>query len=385
MKLRRHRRSPTQPLAGDMVRTRQSRGIFGGTVVLQRDPAERKLCSRPKRRSFAGQSASGARPAIRGERKLIMSKDFNYSQFLPISRLVEQKKGRQTTISLIIPAANEAPSIGSIVNAVRHELVESHPLLDEIIVIDGNSTDATVEIARTAKATVFAADEILPQLRLPPGKGSSLYKSQAVTSSDIAIFIDADIVNFDCRFIYGLAGPLLMDDTLFFSKAYYKRPLIINGTPIEHFGGRVTEIMLRPLLSLFYPEIARLYQPLSGEYAFRRNVLNAIPFSTGYGVELELLLEMWKRFGLDRLAQVDMGIRCHRNRPVEELGQMSFAIVQVLLKKLQQEKVVSINMPISNRMISHGDAGWYETVVQEQSIPPFNSLALVNHPRDAKG
>jgi len=300
-----------------------------------------------------------------------MTNLFRHTDFLPLAGLADRKLRSHSRISLVIPALNEAPTIGTIVEQVRSGLVDSFRLVDEIIVMDGGSSDATADAARRTGAHVHSAGTVVPDAALAPGKGSALWESMAAARGDILVFIDADIMNFDIRFVYGLIGPLLAEPSILFAKAFYKRPLMINGISIEHFGGRVTEILIRPLLSLFYPSLAGLYQPLSGEYAFRRSCLEQLGFSTGYGVELELLLNFCGRFGPAAMAQVDMDTRCHRNRTVEELGAMSFCILQTLLRRLQDEGRIVLSAPLGTRMISAGDDRGDGPFMREERIPPY--------------
>jgi glucosyl-3-phosphoglycerate synthase len=296
---------------------------------------------------------------------------FRHTDFLPLDDLAERKLKSRNRISLVIPALNEAPTIGPIVEQVRGGLVDAFHLVDEIIVMDGGSSDATADAARQAGAQVRRAGTVVPDAALTQGKGSALWESLAAARGDILVFIDADIMNFDMRFVYGLIGPLFADPSILFVKAFYKRPLMVNGISIEHFGGRVTEILIRPLLSLFYPSLACLYQPLSGEYAFRRSCLEQLGFSTGYGVELELLLNFCGRFGLHAMAQVDMETRCHRNRTVEELGAMSFCILQTLLRRLQDDGRIVLSAPLGARMISAGDIRSDAPLMREERILPY--------------
>jgi len=269
-------------------------------------------------------------------------KDFRFNNFLSLEKLEALKKESAVSTSLIIPALNEASTIGKIVAFINEKLSKQHSIVDEIIVMDGTSEDATVATAEKAGAKVFNVNTIGPEVP-GMGKGVGLWKSQFISQSDILIFIDADIINFDERFVCGLLGPLLSDQEIYFIKAYYRRPLVLGTEYYENFGGRVTEILMRPLLNAFIPELSFIKQPLSGEYAVRRNVLNELPFWSGYGVETGLLLEMFFRFGLSHIAQVDMENRCHRNRNVKELGMMSNCIIQVFFTLLERYGYISLN------------------------------------------
>ncbi len=301
-----------------------------------------------------------------------MIKQFHHKDFLPIKKLCVKKAKSDTTISLIIPTLNEVTTVGEIVAATRNELVTGAPLLDEIIVMDGGSDDGTVARAREAGAAVYNAREPGGK-EIPPGKGTALWKALHVARGDIIVCIDADIKQFDIRFVYGLIAPLLYDPSLSFIKAFYKRPIVVDDIILHNFGGRVTEILVRPLLCAFYPELAHFFQPLSGEYSFRREVAAAIPFFSGYGLEIGLLLDVYKRHGIAAFAQVDMDIRCHRNRSVNDLGKMAFAILQVFLKRLQEDRKALFPHAWHTHMQSLGLNGWHGEDILQEELPPVFS------------
>jgi hypothetical protein len=300
-----------------------------------------------------------------------MIREFHYEDFLPLPSLAQKKAETATSVSLVIPTLNEGATVGPIIEKARQELMEDVSLLDEIIVMDSCSTDATQDVAEKAGATVYRVDEVATRFDVPQGKGGALWKSQFVVKGDIVICVDADIKNFKPHFIFGLIGPFFLDPEIIFAKAFYRRPLLLDNHSYEKYGGRVTEILVRPLLAAFSPELARLHQPLSGEYAFRRLPVQTIPFSSGYGVEIGMIFDIERTFGLDRVVQVDMGTRCHRNRTVPELGKMSLAIIQTMMRKLEREHKVSLHVPVSDVMISPGESGLEETVVREIEIPAY--------------
>jgi glucosyl-3-phosphoglycerate synthase len=304
-----------------------------------------------------------------------MIREFNYKDFLPLDSLAQKKRVTGSSISLVIPTLNEAATVGPIISKARRELIEEVELLDEIIVMDSCSTDGTQDVAKKAGATVCPVDEVAPEFDVPPGKGGALWKSQFAVKGDIVICVDADIKDFQSHFIFGLIGPFFIDPEVIFAKAFYQRPLVLNSHAYEDYGGRVTEILVRPLLAAFMPELARIHQPLSGEYAFRRVPVQTIPFSSGYGVEIGMIFDIHKTFGLDRVVQVDMGTRCHRNRTVKELGRMSLGIIQTMMRKLERERKLTVRSPVSEIMISQGEKGLEETVVREIEIPAFADAA----------
>lgn len=310
-----------------------------------------------------------------------MIREFHYEDFLPLESLAKKKQASGTAISLVIPTLNEAKTVGYIIEKARKELMEDVCLLDEIIVIDSNSSDATAQVAHEAGATVYDVNEVAPEQSAPPGKGTAIWKSQFVAKGDIIMCVDADISNFQSHFIYGLVGPFLVDSKIIFAKAYYRRPLKLNGHTFENFGGRVTEILVRPLLCAFTPELAEIYQPLSGEYAFRRKPVQQIPFSSGYGVEIGMIFDIYRMFGLSSFVQVDMGTRCHRNRTVLELSRMSLGIIQTIFRKLERENVLSLHVPVQEMMIFRGSEGLSHTSVREVELP---SQAEIGYPKERR-
>jgi glucosyl-3-phosphoglycerate synthase len=301
-------------------------------------------------------------------------RQFHHQDFLPLESLARRKAQSGASVSLVLPALNEEGTVGDIVARCRSELVEAVPLLDEIVVVDGGSGDATRQRAREAGATVHQSSRIMPQVSVPEGKGASLWKSLFVTRGDIIVFIDADIANFRSHFVYGLVGALLDSPQLQWVKAFYRRPYVGGEGEQQDQGGRVTEILVRPLLSAWYPELAAVRQPLAGEYAFRREAAEAIPFSSGYGVELQVLLAMYRRCGLERFAQVDMGIRYHRNRPLADLGRMSFAILKAFESHLEREGRIRVAGERSGTMVSLSDDGLLRTAVNESLLEPAESF-----------
>jgi len=267
---------------------------------------------------------------------------FDADEFRDLGRLVDLKRAQNVTISLGLPALNEEATIGKVITTVREALMERCPLLDEMVVIDSSSTDRTVEIAESLGVPVHRHPDILPELGSYRGKGEALWKSLHVLSGDIVAWIDTDIVNIHPRFVYGLLGPLLMSARVKYVKGFYRRPLRVGDKLQAGAGGRVTELVVRPLLNLYFPELSGLVQPLSGEYAGRREVLERVPFFSGYAVETGLLIDILSHYGLAAIAQVDLKERVHHNQPLEALSKMSFVIIQALLSRLDEHQLVDM-------------------------------------------
>lgn len=255
-------------------------------------------------------------------------RSFHHEQF-GLPRLVTQKQAQGLRVSVCLPARDEATTIGAIVSAIRRHLVEEAPLVDEIVVVDDASSDRTQDLATAAGARVVAADDCLTEVAKGPGKGQALWKGLAETEGDLVVFCDADVRNFGPHFVTGLIGPLLLDPEVALVKAFYERPLDGERTG----GGRVTELVARPLIAALFPELTGVTQPLAGESASRRHVLEQLPFVHGYGFELALLVDVASRYGVRALAQVDLGVREHRNRPLGELSPMSLAVLQAGLSR----------------------------------------------------
>lgn len=255
----------------------------------------------------------------------------------PLSQLIAAKRASGTSVSVVLPALNEEETVGEIVAEIRRALMtERVPLVDELVVIDSGSTDRTAEVARAAGARVVHRDTILPRIPAVPGKGEVLWRSLLVTGGDIVCFVDADLKEFSADFVSGIVGPLLTDPGVDFVKAMYDRPL---GSAAGQ-GGRVTELVARPVLNLHWPLLAGFVQPLGGEYAARRSLLERLPFPVGYGVELGLLVDALHTVGLDALGQVDVGVRKHRHQDGQALGRMAAAIYRTAQLRLARGHLV---------------------------------------------
>jgi glucosyl-3-phosphoglycerate synthase len=266
----------------------------------------------------------------------ILGNTFDAEQFRDSARLVEAKLRQRCRISLAFPTLNEEATIGKEILVLKTELMDRAPLLDEIAVIDSGSTDRTREVASEYGAVVHSSAGILKKYGSHRGKGENLWKSLYVLTGDIIVWIDADITNIGPKFVYGLVGPLLGDPAISYVKAFYERPIRTDEGLVPSGGGRVTEILVRPLFSQFYPELASLVQPLSGEYAGRRSLLERLPFSVGYGVELGHLIDIYHTTGVGSIAQVNMARRVHRNQSVHALGKMAFGILSTFHQRLEK-------------------------------------------------
>jgi glucosyl-3-phosphoglycerate synthase len=302
-----------------------------------------------------------------------MIKTYAHTDFLPLDDIAQTKQASGLRVSAVIPARNEAATIGRIVRCIG--VLRQSGLVDELIVMDSASSDKTAIISAAEGARVVGVGSVCPDLSMPSGKGAALWKSLLVADGDIIVCVDADIDNFDSRFIYGLLGPLLIHDDILLVKAFYQRPLALGSQEYENHGGRVTEILVRPLLSMFYPELAHFFQPLAGEYAFRRAAMEQIPISSGYGVEISMLLEMYARWGTDVFAQVDMDRRRHRNRPVAELGKIAHGVLQALLRRLHDERKMNILASLDTRLTWPDNGEWRRERIIEQQLEPIAARA----------
>ncbi len=271
---------------------------------------------------------------------------FHYSQFQDGTQLAGLKQAAAQKISVCIPTLNEQNTIGNIVRIIRSELMEKIELVDEVIVIDSGSHDLTRSRAGDAGAKVYLSAEIAPEHGTYQGKGENLWKALHIAEGTILCYIDGDIANFHSGFVTGLIGPLLSNGSLDYVKAFYERPLDRGASTLASGGGRVSEILIRPLMSMFYPELCEILQPLSGEYAARRSLLETLAFPTGYGVEIAHLIDLAKAGRLGSIGQTDLIKRIHRNRDDGELGQMAFAILRVVLRRLERDGMITLAAPL---------------------------------------
>ncbi|PWI09508.1 glucosyl-3-phosphoglycerate synthase [Streptomyces sp. NWU339] len=306
----------------------------------------------------------------------------------PLHRVLAAKRATGRTVSVVLPALNEEATVGDIVGVVRHELMLRAPLVDEIVVVDSGSTDRTSEVAAAAGATVVHRDTILPRLPAVPGKGEVLWRSLLVTRGDIVCFVDADLREFSADFVSGIVGPLLTEPDVHLVKAMYDRPFTLSdgSTPdtaatsttaataaTAGQGGRVTELMARPLLNMHWPQLAGFVQPLGGEYAARRSLLEQLPFPVGYGVELGMLVDALHLVGLDALAQVDVGVRRHRHQDGQALGRMAAAIYRTAQLRLARGHLIRPALTQFERIGGTFEPRTYSVDTEER--PPMAEMA----------
>jgi glucosyl-3-phosphoglycerate synthase len=287
----------------------------------------------------------------------------------PPGRLLAAKGN--VTVSVVLPARNEEATVGTIVAAIRRDLVESVPLVDEVVVVDSRSSDATAAVARAAGAVVVSQDAVTSGLAPMRGKGDALWAGLAATSGDIVAFVDADVDPFDSNFVSGLIAPLLTDPSVQFVKGFYHRPLSLGGQSEPDGGGRVTELVARPLLNLFWPDLAGFVQPLAGEVAGRRQVLERVPFVSGYGVETAMLVDLFGLVGLDALAQADLGERSHRHQNNEALGQMAAQIQLTAWSRLVRDGRANGGAPLPGVLTQFRRGG-------EQPLPNLGREIVVS-------
>jgi glucosyl-3-phosphoglycerate synthase len=296
---------------------------------------------------------------------------FRHQQF-PIERLLEQRRAaaRPPTVSVCLPARDEERTIGPILE--RLVPLREAGLVDQIAVVDG-STDRTPEIARALGADVFAQSELMPERGAVLGKGDAMWRALSVLCGDLVCFLDADSGGFGSHFACGLLGPLICDPRLSFVKACYRRPFRIGEVTLPDGGGRVTELTARPLINLFYPELAGFEQPLAGEFAARRTLLERLPFMTGYGVEIGLLVDAYATEGLEGLAQVDLDVRQNAHQPLRRLAPMAAAVLRTVAIRLEREGRLSGELPASLLLPEAGEMR--RITVEALERPPLAARA----------
>jgi glucosyl-3-phosphoglycerate synthase len=303
---------------------------------------------------------------------------FHASEFRDVVRLVELKERHGLKISLGLPALNEEETIGQVIRRIKGPLMDRLPLIDQMVVIDSDSTDRTAEIAAELGVPVVRHSQILPEAGTHRGKGEALWKSLHVLDGDIVAWIDTDIRNIQPRFVFGLLGPLLREPRIQYVKGFYQRPIREGDKLVAEGGGRVTELLARPLINLFFPELSGMIQPLSGEYAGRRALLESVSFFTGYAVETGLLVDILDAVGLSGIGQVDLERRVHRNQPLANLSQMSFVILQAAIRKLEERHRIELLTEVGRgmKLINRGPDQFNLEVreIGDELRPPINTV-----------
>jgi glucosyl-3-phosphoglycerate synthase len=295
------------------------------------------------------------------------SHSFAYEDY-PIDRLAS---GRAETVSVCLPARNEATTIGPILEQLVP--LSAAGAVDQIVVVD-NSTDGTAEIARSLGAEVHEQEALLPELGPVLGKGDAMWRALHVLSGDIVCFLDADSEQFGAHYVCGLIGPLLLDRSISFVKGFYRRPFRVGAATLPDGGGRVTELAARPLLNMFFPDLAAIEQPLAGEIAARRELLVRLPFVSGYGVDIALLLDAYREVGLDGLAQVDLDVRQNAHQPLRDLGPMAYAVLQAVTSRLERDgRLVG---PLPESFFGRSDDGLRPVASTPVQRPPLAELRI---------
>ena len=348
-----------------------------------------QLAGRAESLAAADRAAEEVRAVPARVERWFGESNFHHAEFADLRRLVQLKEKQGLTVSLVLPTLDEEETIGPIVRRAIREMMGRAPLLDEILVIDSASSDRTREIAEAEGARVIQHPDVLTRYGSFRGKGEALWKSLYETSGDIIVWADTDVKNWHPRMVYGTLGPLLHEPRLQYVKGYYQRPIVEGGVLKEGGGGRVTELVARPLINLFYPELSGLIQPLSGEYAGRRALLETIPFFTGYAVEIGHLIDIGERVGLEGLGQVDLERRVHRNQELEGLSRMSFVILQAVMKRLEERRKVRLFPELGSTMklprSGRGRLGLEIIELADQERPPMIRIPEYLERRQALG
>ncbi|MGC8786602.1 MAG: glucosyl-3-phosphoglycerate synthase [Anaerolineae bacterium] len=316
---------------------------------------------------------------------------FHWSEFRDVAQLIRAKEQQGVTISLVLPSLNEEATVGKVITTIKSALMEEYPLLDEIVLIDSGSTDRTREIAASLGIPVYIHQEVLAEeVGSYHGKGEALWKSLYVARGDIIAWIDTDIVNIHPRFVIGILGPLLNWNRIQYVKGFYQRPLRVGSKVEVSGGGRVTELLARPLINLFFPELSGIVQPLSGEYAGRRSALEQVPFFVGYGVEAGLLVDLLQQHGLQAIAQSNLEMRTHQHKGLTDLSKMAFAILQVFATRLEMRTPERSPADLSRTMkIIRSEPGRFcleEEEITEHERPPMITIPAYRakfHPEEA--
>jgi len=315
---------------------------------------------------------------------------FHCHDYKDLEMLYNNKNGR--TISLVMPTLNEEDNVGTIIETIFRDLNQHYQIIDELVLIDGGSTDKTLDIVYNLEKkyellNVVKECDILPDYQCKKGKGNQLWKGLYCSKGTIVLYCDSDLKNFDVRMLYGLIGPLLTTPVKFI-KGFYERPLVISeSVKKSNEGGRVTELCARPMLNLLYPELSGFVQPLGGEYGGYRDVLENVEYMTGYGVEVNMLIDILEKFGLKKMGQVDLLKREHRHQNTNALSKMSFIIMNTILRRNMKRNMSSnllmknfkqeVDSNFKNNVTSNTQIGEHFKLIDnahDEPLPPLNEL-----------
>jgi glucosyl-3-phosphoglycerate synthase len=280
-------------------------------------------------------------------------RSYDFRRFSDVREMGRQKHERGLTVSAVLPARNVADTIGGIIDEIHavNGRTSGHPLVDQILVVDADSPDGTADVAADRGAEVFSENELMREHGGAHGKGDAMWRSLSVARGDLVMFMDADTRDFEPQLVYGILGPMLEDPRVRYVKAAYRRPFKSQEAVQVDGGGRVTELSTKPLFNLFYPELTGFVQPLAGEFVADRELFRSIPFLTGYAVEAGIMIDVFKKVGLDAMAQVDLGTRQNRHQPLRDLSRMSYAVLRAVARRMRQEgrlnQAVDPNAPVS--------------------------------------
>src|ERR687893_1562195 len=262
-------------------------------------------------------------------------RSYDYRQFSDLEALARRKRELGLTVSAVLPCRNVADTVGGIIDEIHavNRRAGDHPLVDQILAVDADSPDGTAEVAASRGAEVYSENELMSNHGGAHGKGDAMWRSLSVARGDLVMFMDADTRDFEPQLVYGILGPILEDPTVRYVKAAYRRPFKSAETLQVDGGGRVTELSTKPLFNLFYPELTGFVQPLAGEFVADRELFRSIPFLTGYAVETGIMIDAYKKVGLDAMAQVDLGTRQNRHQPLRDLSRMSYAVLRAVARR----------------------------------------------------
>jgi len=295
--------------------------------------------------------------------------------------LLERKERTGLSVSVVVPARNEADTVGDVVHELRKALVLDIPLVDELVVMDSDSLDATGAVAAKAGATVYLAREVAADLGAYFGKGEALWKSLFVTKGDLLVFVDADLTSWGPHFVTGLLGPLLADDDVTLVKGFYERVRTEIGGSTSTEGGRVTELVARPILSLWWPELAGVVQPLAGEWSIRRSLIESLSVPIGYGIELSTLLDTAARHGLQSVAQVDLGSRAHKHQSNHDLALMAGELLLVAERRKPSPQSLPTHTTLDQFVRNEGKLQPVSRPIPTYERPPAQSVQCYERPR----